>query len=257
MEKKDVAQKFLAKLQGYTKSAEFANFEADNPVVAAQIKNMTTDKLIIGDCPRFIEGHFEGNVTGKGHCHSSDIRYEKTFCSDFNTGYFVFIADGGLSDKALCDEALKLTDWGYPQAFKQSEKGTLVQNETNAIVKSELRKLDFWFDSARLNSWKFVQDNEETTLPFYPVYADLSDGNGGVLRTVIGIYSLIGDKEIIKTDLHTRILSQPINGRTSAKAKAAAAKAAKKRKVAISLAVIFSVLAIVGTVLGTLLPSLL
>ena len=257
MEKKDVAQKFWAQLQAYIKSAQFADFGADNPVVAAQIKNMTPDKLIIGDCPKFIEGHFEGNVTGKGHCHSGDIRYEKTFCSDFNTGYFLFIADGGLSDKTLCDEALKLTDWGYPQTFKPSEQGTLVQNEANVLVKSELRKLDFWFDSARLNSWKFVQDNEETTLPFYPVYADLSDGNGGVLKTVIGIYSLIDGKEIIRTDLHTRILSQPINGRTSAKAKAAAAKAAKKRKIAISLAVIFSVLIIAGTVLGTLLPSIL
>ncbi len=257
MKKTEIAQKFFERLQTYLKSAEFAAMQGDNPTVSAQIKELTPDKLIVGDCPKIIEAHFEGNVTGKGHSYSGDTRYERTFCDDFTTGYFLFVGDDGLTDKQLCNEAIKLTNYGYTQVFRLSERNTLVQSEVNALVKSELRKLDFRFDSARLNSWNLVYDTEEKELPFFPVCANLDDGNGGTFKTVIGVYSAFDGNEIIKTDLHTRIISQAVNKYTSISAIAAAAKAKKKKKTAIALGVTFGLLTIIGATLGTLLPNLL
>ena len=257
MEKGAIAQKFFARLQNYISGEEFKSLQSDNPIVAAQIMELTPDKLIIGDCPKVFEAHFEGNVTGKGHNYSGDTRYERTFCTDFTTGYFLFIAEGGLSDKNLCNEALRLAKSEYSQVFNLSEKNTLVQNEIDILVKSELRKLDFWFDRARLNSWNLVHDSDETELPYYPVYANLNDGNGGVIKTVIGAYSDFDGNEVILCDLKTRIVSQPINARTSISAKAAAAASAKKRKIAVACGVIFTVLIVAGTALGSILPNIL
>lgn len=257
MQKSEISKKFFSELQAYLKSAEFGYFQNDNPTVAAQIKDLTQDKLIIGDCPKFSEARFEGNVTGKGHSYTGDTRYERTFCTDFTTGKYTFIADGGLTDEDLCAEALALTDGGHTKAYSAEERNSLLQSEVDAFVKYELRKLDYWFDSARLNSWNLVWDGEPEELPFYPVYVNLDDGNGGTFTTVIGVYSFIGGNEIIKCDIHKRIVSQPINARTSISAIAAAAKAAKKKKISIALGITFALLLIIGTALGSLLPVIL
>lgn len=136
-------QNVVTALKNYLGGAAFKRLETDNPTVASQLKTLGADGLKIGECPKVFEAHFEGNVTGKGHKYAGDTRYERTFCDDFNTGYFLFVTDEGLTDTELCAEALKLLGYQYTQAFTTDRKAELVQNEINVIVKSELRKLDF------------------------------------------------------------------------------------------------------------------
>ena len=249
-------QNVVTALKNYLSGAAFKRLEADNPTVASQLKTLGADGLKIGECPKVFEAHFEGNVTGKGHKYAGDTQYERTFCDDFNTGYFLFVTDEGLTDTELCAEALKLLGYQYTQAFTTDRKAELVQNEINVIVKSELRKLDFWFDSARLNSWQLVPDTQVTELPFYPVYAGLRDEEGNNFQTAIG-YILQSEQQTIVIDIDTRICGQPIYQRTSISARAAAEKAAKKRKNSIIAAAVIGTLVLLGTVLGYLIQVFL
>ena len=120
-----------------------------------------------------------------------------------------------------------------------------------------MRKLDFWFESARLNSWELVHDTVDYVLPFYPVYAYLRDESGNTFKTAIGYCLLSENNEKFIIDVDSRIRTQPIYQRTSISARAAAEKAAKKKKASIIAAVVCGTLVLVITVLATLLPNLL
>lgn len=242
----NINQKIFKALQQYLLSRQFKELSTDNPCVAAQLKEACEDDFTLDKRPTYVQGHFEGNLTGKGHCYAGDTRYEKTFCSDFNTGYFLFLNNASPNDENLKREVLQMTGGNYTEVFSIDDKQKILQEEVATLVKRELHKLDYWFDSARINSYTFVQDTEEAEIPFQKIYLTLKDEEGNAFSTCIGTYSLCGGEEKITIDVEKRIVYQPIYKNTSITAKNKAAKEAKKRKILIGILVAVGVLVAAG-----------
>ncbi len=251
----EIANQIIERLNGYINSNAYAAFAKDNPVVSAQIKNLTAADLSFGECPTFGIAQIEGDLTADGVSYT-DARGKKTdiISSRLDDGYIQrykiagpFTSDPLLvasadntADRATCGIVAKRLD--FNRFYYENELADLAQSTAKSVAKNELARLDYKMQNYRVNGWRLNYTYGPLPVYVYPVYANLKDKKGKIHPTVIATYAetSIENGEPLPTpeicvDVQEMIKYQKISDKTS--------KSAKKKKI---LAWVFGSLGVVA-----------
>jgi len=159
-----------------------------NPEYAKAISAITTADLIIGDPPTIRRGYVEGNSTAVGKSSNGDTVTTRTISISFSTDEYYFTEK---YDAALAEFALGRLGT-YCKCHTPAEAEHLATKYGKTECRNSLYDLNFSMDEYRLNRYRLIYTEDPLTLPAYPIYANISVGNGKSQSVFLG-YCYIKD----------------------------------------------------------------
>jgi len=196
--------KIKAEIDKLLKSDATDKLRAANPFLAEQLAALTPEKITVGECAKFIKGHFEGNLSTDGHKWAGDVKYTRTLNFDFTTAEITFVSNENRADNAtVARTAQKLyglqryaqaeaiytnTELVGKEYYYISDQMKALKRNLRGLCVVEHHKLGFWFEGLNIFEYEFIpHENDEPLI--YPVYALLKDKKDVPYKTFIGWYS--------------------------------------------------------------------
>lgn len=253
------------KINELAKNGGLDTLKAANPFLANQLEEITAEKISVGECAKFIRGHFEGNLRTDGHKWAGDVKYTRTLNFDFTTGEITFVSNENRADMQTVARTARLyglqryaqaeaiytkTELAGKEYFEIKDEMKALKRNLRGLCAAEHQKLGFWFESLNILEYEFIphQDNE---VPLYPVYVLLKDKKEKPYRTFIGWYSENDGKEKIDIRLND-LLNTPLYQKTRI-----VSAAEKRKKALIGCLAALAALAVIGGTAAYLILSIL
>lgn len=225
-----------------------------NPFLAEQLEQITAEKISVGECAKFIRGHFEGNLRTDGHKWAGDVKYTRTLNFDFTTGEITFVSNENRADMQTVAKTAKLyglqryaqaeaiytkTELVGKEYFEIKDEIKALKRNLRGLCVAEHQKLGFWFESLNVLQYEFIPHQYDET-PLYPVYVLLKDKKDNPYKTFIGWYSETDGNPKIDLRLND-LLSAPVYQKTRI-----VSAAEKRKKVLVGCLAALAGLAVIG-----------
>lgn len=212
-------QKIIEELQKQVQRASFLKFEKDNPTVAAQIKAIKAEDLIIGKRPVHRLAHIEGDVTAVGgnNKDKANASYTQTVATGFRSQAFLYF-DGEQYEKLVYEELSNISQYIYPTVIdgpKELGAARMALNTAKELCEKQFHRLNMYLYDTRLNEWSVFYDDEPVESIYAPIFVNLKDKKGRVHKVLIGFFCPETDSGIHVDNIPELIRKQPINSSTS------------------------------------------
>lgn len=212
-------QKIIEELQKQVHSASFLKFEKDNPTVAAQIKAIKAEDLIIGERPVHRLAHIEGDVTAVGgnHKDKASASYTQTVATGFRSKSFLHF-DGEKYGNLVCEELSNIAEYIYPTVIDgpmSHGSARMALDSAKEVCEQQFHRLNMHLYDTRLNVWDVFYDDEPVESIYAPIFVNLKDKKGNTHKVLIGFCSAVTDNNIHVDNIPALIRKQPINSSTS------------------------------------------
>ncbi len=253
------------KLGELSKNGGLDALKAANPLLASQLEEMTAEKITVGECAKFLKGHFEGNLRTDGYKWAGDVKYTRTLNFDFTTSEITFVSDENRADMQTVAKTARLyglqryaqaeaiytkTELAGKEYYEIKDEMKALKRNLRGLCAAEHQKLGFWFESLDVLEYEFIpHQNDE--VPLYPIYVLFKDKKEKPYRTFIGWYSETDGKEKIDIRLND-LYNEPVYQKTKI-----VTPAEKRKKALVGCFAALAALAVIGGTVAYLVLSIL